>query len=364
MSEATIDRVAVGQRAPARTISRRRLMISAAAIALLAGIGTYGYRYATVGRYIESTDDAYVGGNVTTLAPKVAGFVAEVAVSDNQTVKQGDLLIRLDDRDYRAAFAKSDAAVAAQHAALDNLDASRTLQLSLIAEAESDIQSTAADVIWTHADRDRYRTTSLSGASPVRLSQQADAASEKAQAADRRARAAVVSAQRRLAVIDTQKEQVRTALAQAEAERDLAKLALSYTEIRAPIDGVVGNRSAHVGAYAPIGSQLLTLIPAHGLWVDANFKESQLAGMRPGQPVRIFADAVPGRIFTGHLVSLAPATGAQFSVLPAENATGNFTKIVQRVSVRLLLDGDGAELGSLRPGLSVTAEVDERGASR
>ena len=162
------------------------------------------------------------------------------------------------------------------------------------------------------------------------------------------------------ALIASQTLQAEAALAQAIAERDLARLNLSYTELRAPIDGTVGNRSARAGAYAPVGTQLIAIVPADGLWVDANFKESQLAHMRPGMTAQVRADVLPGQVFTGHVESLAPATGAQFSVLPPENATGNFTKIVQRVPVRIRLDGDGGALGRLRPGLSVTAAVDQR----
>jgi membrane fusion protein, multidrug efflux system len=190
--------------------------------------------------------------------------------------------------------------------------------------------------------------------------QQADADEKKASAAVEKARAALDAARRRLDVIDTQKQQARAALDQAIAERDLAQLNLSYTELRAPIDGAVGNRSARAGAYATVGAQLISLVPARGLWVDANFKESQLAHIRAGSPAAIEADVLPGRVFRGHVASLAPATGAQFSVLPPENATGNFTKIVQRVPVRIQLDDGAATFGDLRPGLSVTAAVDER----
>ena len=190
--------------------------------------------------------------------------------------------------------------------------------------------------------------------------QQAYADHQKALAADARARAALEASQRELDVIDTQKQQTAAALAGAIADRDTAQLNLSYTELRAPIDGTVGNRSARAGAYATVGAQLISLVPSRGLWVDANFKESQLARMRPGMPVTVAADVLPGEAFKGHVASLAPATGAVFSVLPPENATGNFTKIVQRVPVRVALDGDGATLGRLRPGLSVTASVDER----
>jgi len=159
-------------------------------------------------------------------------------------------------------------------------------------------------------------------------------------------------------VIDTQKRQTLAALAEATASVDLARLSLSYTELRAPIAGVVGNRSARTGAYASVGTQLVSIVPAQGLWIDANFKESQLARMSPGLHATVKADVLPGHEFVGHVASLAPATGAQFSVLPAENATGNFTRIVQRVPVRIELDPRDAGVEMLRPGLSVTASVD------
>jgi membrane fusion protein (multidrug efflux system) len=172
------------------------------------------------------------------------------------------------------------------------------------------------------------------------------------------------AAERQIDVIDTQKRQTEAALAAAVADRDTARLNLSYTVLRAPIDGTVGNRSARLGAFATVGAQLLSIVPARGLWVDANFKESQLTHMRPGQLATIEADVLPRKVFRGRVASLAPATGAQFSVLPPENATGNFTKIVQRVPVRIVLEREAATLGQLRPGLSVTAEVDQHDTPR
>src|SRR5581483_6658786 len=177
--------------------------------------------------------------------------------------------------------------------------------------------------------------------------QKADADYKDALASGIKARAGLAASLRQLDVIDSQAQQARAALAQAQADRVLAELNLSYTEVRAPLEGTVGNRSARPGAYATIGAQLMSLVPARGLWVDANFKESQLARMRAGQPVKVEADVLPGRVFHGRIASLAPATGAVFSVLPAENATGNFTKIVQRVPVRIQLEGEAALLGQL-----------------
>ena len=230
----------------------------------------------------------------------------------------------------------------------------------MIAQAQAELTATAAEIARTKYDVDRYRSLAQDHAASLQRFQQADADHQKALAADARARAALEAAQRQLDVIDTQKQQTQRHWPAPIADRDTAQLNLGYTELRAPIDGTVGNRSARTGAYATVGAQLISLVPAHGLWVDANFKESQLAHMRAGMPVTIEADVLPGEVFHGHVASLAPATGAVFSVLPPENATGNFTKIVQRVPVRVLLDGDAATLGRLRPGLSVTAGVDER----
>ncbi|MBN9561364.1 MAG: HlyD family secretion protein [Alphaproteobacteria bacterium] len=346
-----------------RQAGRSRKRLGVAAAALLAGLGAawYGYDWWTNGRFIESTDDAYVGGDVTVIAPKVAGIVATVAVKDNQAVHAGDLLVKLDDRDYRASLAKAEAAVAGQRATLANLDATRLLQEAMVEQAEAELAATAAEIERTRYDVDRYRALAHDQFASAQRFQQADADHKKALAADQRARAALEAARRKLDVIDTQKQQAAADLAGAIADRDTARLNLGYTELRAPIDGTVGNRSARAGAFATVGAQLLSIVPADGLWVDANFKENQLGRLHPGLPATVVADVLPGRVFHGHVASLAPATGAEFSVLPPENATGNFTKIVQRVPVRIRLDGDAARLGTLRPGLSVTADVDERG---
>jgi membrane fusion protein (multidrug efflux system) len=327
---------------------------------LRAVLGRYGYRWWTVGRFIERTDDAYVGGDVTVIAPKVAGFSAQVAMTDNQEDRAGDLLVKLDDRDYRAALQKAEAAVAGQKATLVNLAAGRRLQLAMVAQAQAELLATAAEVTRSRYDVDRYRALAQAQNAPVQRFQQADADYKKARAADEKGHAALDAALRQVEVIDSERQQAEAALAGAMADLDTARLNLGYTELRAPMDGTIGNRSARAGAYATVGVQRLSLVPARGLWVDANFKENQLARMRPGLPSTVEVDVLTGRQFHGHVASLPPATGAVFSVLPPENATGNFTKIMQRVPVRILLDGDAAMLGPLRPGLSVTADVDLR----
>jgi membrane fusion protein, multidrug efflux system len=340
------------------TIGAKRLAVYAAiGAAIVAAVG-YGRYWETTGRYIESTDDAYVGGDITVIAPKVAGFIEQVAVTDNQAVQAGHLLVKLDDRDYRAALARAEAAADAQRATLDNLDATRRLQIAVIAQTRAGVTAANAESTRAHDDAARFKELSAHSAASIQVYQKAAAESEEAGAQVVRSRAAVEAAERELDVIDTRKRQTQAALLEANASVELARLNLSYTELRAPISGVVGNRSARNGAYAAIGTQLIAVVPSQGLWIDANFKESQLAHMHPAQRVTVTADVLPGERFTGHVASLAPATGAQFSLLPAENATGNFTKIVQRVPVRIVLDRDASNLGRLRPGLSVDVKVD------
>ncbi|MDG3444082.1 HlyD family secretion protein [Nitrospirillum amazonense] len=363
MSSQTYEQQQDGRLAGSPVKSRRlgrTLLLSVLGLGLGVAAAAYGYDWWTTGRFIESTDDAYVGGDVTVIAPKVSGFIAQVAVTDNQAVHAGDLLLKLDDRDYRAALARAVAAVEAQEATLANLEAQRRLQQAVINQAAAGVGAAKAETDRAKYDQDRYRALSATAAASIQAFEKADAAYKQAVANGEKATATLQAAQRQIDVIDTQKRQAEAALAGAIADRDTAQLNLSYTELRAPIDGTVGNRSARPGAYATIGAQLIAIVPAQGLWVDANFKESQIADLKAGQPVSVEADVLPGRRFHGRVVSMAPATGAQFSVLPPENATGNFTKIVQRVPVRILLDGEGSLLGSLRPGLSVTAAINTK----
>jgi membrane fusion protein (multidrug efflux system) len=342
---------------PPKRSNRKRVILAVAL--LIAGIGAakVARTWWTVGRFIESTDDAYVGGDVTVIAPKVAGFISKLEVRDNQEIHAGDLLLKLDERDYVAALAKAEAAVAMEKAALTNLAATRQLQEAVIAQANATIEATEAEIVRTRDDQARFSRLLRDRAVSVQESQKADADYKEAIAEGEKSRAALTAAQRQLIVIDSQTQQANASLEQAMAERDLARLNLSYTELRAPIDGTVGNRSAQVGAYATTGSQLLSLVPSRGLWIDANFKESQLARIHPGSTAVVKVDSIPGRAFRGHVISVAPATGAQFSVLPPENATGNFTKIVQRVAVRIVLDDEAEARSQLRPGLSVIAKV-------
>jgi membrane fusion protein, multidrug efflux system len=297
---ARVDRAAVADRDAVAPPSRGILGIGMKRLAIYCAIGlgvlaavAYGYHWFTVGRFMESTDDAYVGGDITVIAPKVAGFIEQVAVTDNQKVEAGELLVKLDDRDYRAALARSEAAAEAQRATLSNLDATHRLQLAVIAQAHASIAAADAEVSRTHNDEVRFRDLSEHSAASVQVFQKADADYKEAVAQAQRSRAGVDAAERQLDVIDTQKRQTEAALGEAMANVDLARLNLSYTELRAPIAGVVGNRSARTGAYASVGTQLVSIVPAQGLWIDANFKESQLARMQPGLRATVTADVLP-----------------------------------------------------------------------
>jgi membrane fusion protein (multidrug efflux system) len=364
METVVLERAATSATVKSRLqFGRKQLAIAGLALAVtLCGIG-YGRYWWTTGRFIESTDDAYAGGNVTPVAPHVAGFVAKILVTDNQHVQAGQLLIRLDARDFHAALDHARAVADKEQAALVGLEAKYVLQQSMIRQAEADLTAKAAHATFTGADAVRYRDLAATTFGTRQNAERASAADEEARSTTKAAEASLAAVRQQLTVLDAEIAEARASVAQAKADLETARLNLGYTEIRSPIEGYVGNRAAQVGAYVARDAYLVSVIPAQGLWVDANFKEDQLADMRPGQPATVIADVLPGKVFQGHIESLAPGTGAVFSVIPPENATGNFTKIVQRVPVRIALDDGAASLGELRPGLSTTVSVDTRPAS-
>jgi membrane fusion protein (multidrug efflux system) len=259
-----------------RPKSRRVLKLAAAGM-LLIGVGFYGVQWWTQGRYVEETDDAYVGGDVTVISSRVTGYIAELAVSDNQFVHAGDLLARIDDRDYRASLARAEGEVHAEQALLGNIDAQAALQVAVIRQAQAGIDASAAEASRARDDDRRYQTLVQHAAVSVESAQRAEATWKAARANSEKAQATLIAAQRQLDVIRSQRQQAQATLEQAEAKRDLARLDLSYTELRAPVDGYIGNRRGRVGAYVSAGTQLLSVVPDQGLWVDANFKEDQLA---------------------------------------------------------------------------------------
>jgi membrane fusion protein (multidrug efflux system) len=354
----TDDLLQDAERAPVRPAWRRHIAIAALCAATLMAGAYFGKDWWRHGRFIETTDDAYVGGDVTAISPHVSGFVSAILVDDNAPVRAAQAVARIDSSDYQAASDRAEAAVAAATASLQSLRAQRTVQIATIHQAEAEFSAKNARAVFTGIDGARYATLSVTRAGSVQDAQRAHAADQEAQAARVSSWAALAASRGQMDVLDAQIRQAQAAIARDQADLRRARLDLGYTEIRAPVDGFIANRAVRPGAYVSAGTYLFSVVPAGGLWVDANFKEDQLATLKPGQPATLTADAAPGIVFHGRVRSLAPGTGAVFAVIPPENATGNFTKIVQRVPVRIALDPSGAALGRLRPGLSVTVSVD------
>lgn len=343
---------------PVPAKNRRKPFVMLGAAIVIGAAGWYGFQWWQAGRFLVSTDDAYVGGNVTPLAPRVAGHIDEILVEDNQHVAAGQLIIRIDDRPFKAAVERAQASVQQQQSALDNLHAQVSLQNSLIEQAQADLDAKSAAATFTTQDTQRYAVLASTKAGTQQDAQRSLAADSQAKASVAASRAGLAAARQQLDVLNTQISEASAAVSAAKADLDTAELNLGFTQIRAPIDGLVGNRLAQVGTYVSPGSYLLTIVPESGLWVDANFKEDQLRSMADGQTATVYTDIAPDAPLKGHVSSLGPATGAIFSVIPAQNATGNFTKIVQRVPVRITIDPDQARKVALRPGLSTVVTVD------
>ncbi|WP_424629890.1 HlyD family secretion protein [Bradyrhizobium sp. SYSU BS000235] len=347
---------------PAQVPLRVRIKRGALVFALLAGTalaGYYGHDYWTTGRYLESTDDAYVKADYTTVAPKVAGYIADVLVQDNQPVTAGQVLARIDDRDFRAALAQANADVSAAAAAVRNLDAQISLQHALIEQAQAAIDASKATLDFADADAVRYRDLMKTGSGTTQRAQQTESIRGQAAAQLQRDQAGLIAAQKKIAVLTTEREQAQAQLERSRALAQQATLNLSYTTITAPVNGTVGARSLRVGQFVAAGTQLMAVVPLHATYVVANFKETQLTYVRGGQPVELRVDGYPDVKLTGHVDSLSPASGLEFALLPPDNATGNFTKIVQRIPVRISLD-DSSLNGMLRAGMSVEPTVNTK----
>jgi len=327
-----------------------------AGLLLLAGIAWAGYSFAYSRPATEGTLDAYVTSDFTLVAPKVAGLVQSVLVEDNQAVKAGQLLATLDDRDFRAALASADADVEAAEAEVANLDAEIARQPALVAQATAVVRADAAAVTFARANADRYRNLSADGSGTLHEQQQSVAQLSQGLANSERDLAAEQTIRGQLAVLQASRAKAAAALRRMAAAREQARLNLSYTAIRAPIDGFVGRRSVRAGAYVEVGSTLLAIVPIARAYVVANFQESQIGRMRLHQPATIRVDSFPDVALRGHVDSLAPATDVAFAPIQPDNATGNFTKIVQRIPVKIVLDPGQAKL--LRVGMSVVPTVD------
>lgn len=305
----------------------------------------------------QTTDDAYVHSELTPLSAQVEGDVRHVAVDDFQRVKAGDLLIEIDDSVYRAQVAQAEADLLGAEAAIANLKARKETQHAVVAEAESTVEATQADVVRTHDEAVRQRTLLATTYGTPQRVEQADA-EEKRFAATLVHNQADLDAQRReFAVLDTQEAQLRAAAKAKRAALDLAKINLGYTRIVAPVSGEVSERGVFDGQYVHVGSQVISVVPLDNVWVIANYKETQLTRVKPGQPVEITIDSFPGQTLRGRVERISPASGSQFALLPPDNATGNFTKVVQRIPIRIAIDKGQPLLDRLLPGMSAVTNI-------
>ena len=309
------------------------------------------------GRSRQTTDDAYVRGDITPLSAQIEGYVSRVSVSDFQFVKAGDPLIEIDDQDYQARVAQAEADLLGAEAAIQNLKARKALQHAQIDQARSVIAATEADVARTRLELDRQRKLLTNTFGTAQKVEQAEAEEKRFEANLERNQAELQGERRQMAVLDTQESQLRAEAKAKRAALNLAKIALGYTRISAPVEGMVGERGVRVGQYVRAGTQVISVVPLNNVWVIANYKETQLTHVAIGQKAEVTIDTFPGIVISGRVESIAPTSGSQFSLLPPDNATGNFTKVVQRIPVKILLDPTNPLAGQLRPGMSVIATI-------
>jgi membrane fusion protein (multidrug efflux system) len=334
---------------------RRRRTILLAGLLGLSVAGTAGYLCLDNARHYETTDDAFIASRQFAIAPKVAGYITAVPVTDNEHVAAGAVLTRIDDRDYRAALDQADAQVAAAEANISNIDAQMAVQQAQIVQSQAQVEQAQAGLVFAQQQATRNNTLARTGAGSVQNAQQSDSSLRQQQAGLKTAQAGVAAAERQIASLTAQRNAAEANVAVARAQRDQAQLNLSYTTVTAAQPGRLVGLSAAVGQFAATGTNISMFVPDE-VWVTANFKEIQLDHMRPGQPVTLHVDAYPERTLHGHVASIQPGSGTAFSLLPAENATGNYVKIVQRVPVKIVLDDSPKDV-ALGPGMSVVPVV-------
>ncbi len=341
--------------------NKRRLLALGALIAALGAGGYYGNYWWTEGRFLVSTDDAYVKADLSVLSAKVSGNITDVPVKENTSVKKGDVLAQIDERDYKIAVDAARNKLGTQEATIQRLKQQAVAQQAVIEQAKAQVLSAKASLVRASADFERAQTLARQEFGSVQRLDQARADRDQGQAAVKSAEAAELSAEANLAVLNAQVKEAEGVRAELQTSLDKALLDLSYTTVRAPFDGVTGNKAVQVGQYVQPGTRLCSLVPLDTVYIEANYKETQLETIKPGQPADVAVDAASGRIYRGVVESIAPASGAQYALLPPENATGNFTKIVQRVPVRIRVDDEAIRAGVLRPGLSVVTYVNTKG---
>lgn len=361
--ETTSQTPAPPQDAPQQKKAKRRSpILPVLAIAVLAGAGWYGYQWWTDGRFLISTDDAYIEGDIAVISPKVSGYVTKVHVVDNQEVKAGDPLVTLDDGDYRIALEQTEAQVRTQELSLSRIDAQLAGAKAALQQAEA--QKGALDAALRGAEINQKRANELQAkdVGTVASADNAQVALDQAAANAVAGAASIESAKANISLLAAQRNEAESTIRSLVLAKDKAQRDLSFTVLKAPYDGVIGNVAVQVGDLVSSGKRLAALVPMNDLYIDANFKETQIAKVEPGSKVRIHVDALGEQDIIGTVQSISPASGSVFSMLPPENATGNFTKVIQRVPVRIAFSAEDLAKHNLRAGLSVVVDVDTRTA--
>ncbi len=342
-----------------KTPWRNMMLMGLGAVVAIAAI-SYGSYYALVGRFIITTDDAYVRANNTTVGARVAGHIASIIAKDNASVRAGDLLIKIDDGDYRIAADSARAKIATQEASIERIGRQAQAQVSMVDQAKAQLESMQAAVKRAQSDFDRQQQLNGKGFASQATFEVSQATRDQSIASVQGAQAALDAAQRNIDVINAQQIEAQRQLGELKTALSKAERDLNFTEVRAAVDGIFSNRLVNEGDYIQVGQRLSNLVPLDEVFIDANFKETQLGRLKPGQPVSLTVDGLGGRKIDAVVESLSPAAGAVFTLLPPDNATGNFTKIVQRVPVRIRVPASVARENLLRAGMSVVVHIDTR----
>lgn len=342
----------------------KRIVLPGLILVALAGGLWYGYNWWTVGRFMVSTDDAYVQGDIASIAPKVTGYVENIPVAANQHIKAGDVIFQLDSGDYKIALEEAEAKLSTQTQTLARINAQIDASKATLQQTQADQQ--ASQAVLKNAESTMVRIQKLHD---TRFSAQSELDSAQSSLDQAKAKLAgsvaqIASANANIDVLNAQYKESQSGMRSLELARDKAARDLDFTTLRAPFDGVVGNLSGKKGDLVSAGQKIAALVPVNALYIDANFKETQLGHIKTGETARIYVDAIDGPYIEGKVTSVAPASGAVFSLLPPENATGNFTKIVQRIPVRITIPQEALDSGKIRAGLSVTVEIDTRTAPK
>jgi len=365
------DKPAVAPAAPTATAApaapksgKRKLALTGIGALLALAAAGYGVHYFLLGRFLVSTDDAYVRANNTTLGARVSGHIAAILPGDNAVVRTGDVVFRIDDGDYRIAVDAARTKIDTQQATIDRIGRQVTAQESAVAQAQANLVSAQAGQKRADLDYDRQQTLSNKGFATRATFEQSEAGRDQGVAAVKAAQAAFEAARDNVEVTRAQQAEARAQLAEFQTSLAKAERDLDFTSVRAPVDGIFSNRLVSAGDFVMVGQRLGNVVPLDDVYIDANFKETQLKRIRPGQPVTISVDAYGHRKFAGVVDSISPAAGSVFTLLPPDNATGNFTKIVQRLPVRVRVPRDVARQNLLRAGMSVYATVDTNNGAK